>query len=160
MPTTPYTGSKASQAMGTVASIGPLTGSTGTETFTSIGEITSADFSGAKRTVLNPTNMQSGGIVEKLDTLLDNGQCKLTMNRVTTDPGQLALNAAFVAGGKYDWEVQEPVDAELGQTTKGNLYAFSAIISAGPEFSLDPTKLTTLTYTLDISGAITITPGS
>jgi hypothetical protein len=158
MPT--YNGSKASEAMGTDVGVGPLASATGTPTYTSLAEITAVDFSGAKRSVLNPTNMQSGGIVEKLDTLLDNGQIKLTMNRITNDAGQLALAAAFTAGGKYLFQVTEPVNAEIGQTTTGNKYAFTAIISEGPAFSLDPTKLTVLSYTLDVSGGISFTAGS
>src|ERR1700739_1857124 len=156
MPT--YTGSKASVGMGTSVSIGPLAGAT-TPTYTAIGEITAIEFSGAKRSVLMTTNMESGGIVEKLDTLADFGQIKLTMNRVTNDAGQLALRAAFVAGGKYLWQIQEPVDAVIGQTTTGNLYALTAIISDGPSFSLDPEKQTVISYTLDISGAPTFTAG-
>lgn len=155
-----YTGSKASQAMGTSVSVGPLASATGSPTYTAIGEITDVEFSGSKRTVLDPTNMQSGGIVEKLDTLLDNGNIKLTMNRITTDAGQIALAAAYTAGGKYLFQVQEPVNEEIGQTTTGNLYAFSAIISEGPNFKLDPKNLTQVSYTLDISGALTFTAGS
>jgi Putative Ig domain len=156
----PYSGSKASEAMGTSVGVGPLASAGGSPSYTEVGEITAVAFSGSKRSVLNPTNMQSGGIVEKLDTLLDNGQIKLTMNRVTTDTGQIALGAAYVAGGKYLFQVTEPVNAEIGQTETGNLYEFTAIISEGPSFDLDPTKLTTVSYTLDVSGAISFTAGS
>src|SRR5579875_2472827 len=136
---TPYAGSKASEAMGTIVSIGPLATATGSPTYTPIAEITSVAFSGAKRTVLQTTNMQSGGIAEKLDSIADFGNIKLTMNRVTNDAGQIALGAAFAAGGKYLFEIQEPVNPEIGQTTTGNLYTITAIISEGPAFDLDPT---------------------
>lgn len=156
----PYTGSKASEAMGSVVSIGPLVTATGTATYVPIAEITSTEFSGAKRTVLNTTNMNSGGFAEKLDSIADYGNIKLTMNRINNDPGQLALAAAFGAGGKYLFEVQEPINAEIGQTTTGDLTKFVAIVSEGPNFSLDPTKVTVLSCTLDISGQPTITPGT
>lgn len=154
-----YTGSKASVPMDTVVSIGPLASATGSPTYTAIGEVTAAQFSGAKRTVLNPTNFQSTGI-EKIDALADYGSLKLTMNRITNDAGQVALQAAWVAGGKYLFEVQEEIDAALGQTTTGNLTTFSAIISDGPAFDLEPNKLPVLSYTLDISGATAFTAGS
>lgn len=155
-----YTGSKSSEAMGTLVAIGPAVGATGTPTYTCITEITAVDFSGSKRSVLNPTNMLSGGLVEKLDTLLDNGQIKLSFNRVTSDAGQEAIQSAYTAGGKWNFCVQEPINEAIGQSTAGNQYQFVAIISSGPEFSLDPTKLTTNSYTLDISGALTFIAGS
>jgi len=155
-----YNGSKASEGMGSSVLIGPLVTAIGTPSYVAIGELVDVDFSGSKRTVLDPTNMQSGGIVEKLDTLLDNGNVKLTMNRITNDPGQIALAAAYTAGGKYLWQVQEPIEATLGQTSVGNLYSFAAIINEGPNFKLDPKNLTQVSYSLDISGGVSFTPGS
>jgi len=154
----PYSGSKANIPIDTVVSIGPSASASGEPTYTEIGEITAVSFSGAKRPVLSTTNMQST-FQEKLDAIPDAGQVKLTMNRVTTDAGQIALAAAFAAGGKFLFEVAEPVNAEIGQTTTGNLNQFQAIISDGPSFDLDPMKSTVLTYTLDISGPITFTAG-
>jgi hypothetical protein len=154
-----YTGSKASTSLGVTVSIGPLASATGSPTYTAIGEVSSASFSGAKRTVLNPTNFQSS-MIEKSDALADPGQIKLTMNRVTNDAGQMALQAAWNAGGKYLFQVQEEPDASIGQTTTGNLYAFQAIISEGPTFDMDPNKLTVLSYTLDMSNEPVFTAGS
>src|ERR1700683_3795662 len=156
---TTYTGSKTFVPIGTVVSIGPLASATGSPTFTAIAEITEAEFSGAKSAIVKTTNMSST-FQEKLGTIPDAGTVKLSMNRVTSDPGQLALAAAFAAPGVYKFQVQEPVDPELGQTTTGNLNAFNAVVSDGPAFSLSPEKVPVLTFTLEISGPIAFTAGS
>jgi hypothetical protein len=160
MPT--YINSKTSVYTDVVVSIGPLTG-TSSPTYTVIGEVFDVQKSGAKRTVLNPTNFNSTA-VEKLDApLADYGQVKLSFNRVSNDPGQEALIAAFNAGGSYLFKVQLPPDPKLGQTgtgATGDLYSFSAIISAGPEFGLSLDKLTQPTVTLEINGADTLTAGA
>jgi hypothetical protein len=153
-----YAGSKASVPMETVLSVGPLVG-TSNPTYVPVAELTAAQFSGAKVAVLNPTNFQSS-MVEKLNTLADAGQVKITMNRITNDAGQLALTAAWVAGGRYLFQVQEAPDASIGQTTTGNLTQFAAIISDGPSYDLEPMKLPVLSFTLDISNAIAFTAGS
>lgn len=155
----PYTSSKASTAMGTVFSVGPLAG-TPTPTYTAVAEFINAEFSGARRDVVFTTNMSSGGIKEKLDTLADFGNCKITMNRISNDPGQQALWTNFAAGGKYLFKVQLPVDTEVGQATTGDLLEFAAVISDGPSYSLDIDKVPVVSYTLDISGAITLTEGA
>src|SRR5580700_8470527 len=134
-----YTGSKANIPIGTVVSIGPLATTT-SPTYTAIGEITDVEFSGAKAATVKTTNMEST-FQEKLGTIPDAGQVKLTMNRITNDAGQLALAAAFAAPGVYLFEVQEPVDLEIGQTTTGNLNKFSAVVTDGPAFSLNPEKV-------------------
>jgi hypothetical protein len=156
---TAYTGSKASVAQGTITSIGPLVSSTQSPTYTAIAEIQQVAWSGAKTTVLATTNLSSVA-AEKLNGLPDFGQLKLTMNRITNDPGQMALAAAFSNPGKYYFQVQEPVDPEIGQTTQGNLYQFQAIVSEGPTFDLETNKVTVLSYTLEISGAPAFTAGS
>jgi hypothetical protein len=152
-----YTGSKSQVLRGSTFSIGALTGTT-SETFTVIGEVTKYAFSGAKRTVLDSTNMQSGQIMEKLDAIADNGQVKVTYNRVSSDAGQVALIAAFNAGGKWDFTIQLP--KTQAQTTTGDLYAFSAIISGGPEFDGEVNAIAQESATLDISGPITFTAGT
>jgi hypothetical protein len=156
---TTYTSSKASVAQGSTISIGPLASATGSPTYTPISEVQQISWTGAKTTVLTTTNLSSTA-VEKLNGLPDFGQVKMTMNRVTTDAGQLALAAAFSTPGKYLFQVQEPVDATIGQTTTGNMYALQAIVSEGPSFDLETNKATTVTYTLEISGAPAFTAGT
>lgn len=157
MPT--YTGSKAAIALGTIVSIGPLASATGSPTYVPIAEIIDVEFSGAKTQVLDVTNMSSSG-KEKLGTIPDWGQVKITMNRVTNDAGQTALKAAFASAGKYLFTIQEPVDDALGQTTTGNLYTVQAIVSDGPSFTLSPEKNPVLSYTLDLSNAPQFTAGT
>lgn len=155
----PYTGSKAAVELGSSVSIGPLASATGSPTYTAIGEINEVEFSGSKGSVVKVTNMQSTA-QEKVGTIPDLGQIKITANRVSTDAGQLAMIAAFQSFGTYLFEVQEPILPALGQTTAGNLYKFAGIVSDGPTFTLSPEKPSTVTFTIEITGAITFTAGS
>lgn len=165
-----YQGSRAAVEFGTVVSISnaPNLGTGGSETFLPITEILTVDFSGAKRTVLDTTNMNSvftsGSVsstyAEKLDTIADAGSVKLTMNRIPNDPGQLQLATAFALGGKWSFTVQLPPNKLVGQITTGDLYSFTSIITGGPEFTLDPQKVSVLSYSLDISGPLGFTAGN
>src|ERR1700692_1984754 len=85
--------------IGAVISIGALTGSTGTETFIPIGEVSDGKFSGFKRNTTPTTNFDSAGIVTNLSTTLDYGTFTGTVIRVSNDAGQQALMAALVQGG-------------------------------------------------------------
>lgn len=154
-----YSGSKASVELGSSVSIGPLASATGSPTYTAIAEITDIDFSGMKVATVDVTNMSSTAH-EKVGTLPDYGSIKVSANRVSNDPGQLAMVAAFATGGTYLFQVQEPVNAKIGQSTTGNLYAFSAIVTEGPSFSLTPDKPAVVTFTVEVTGAITFTAGA
>jgi hypothetical protein len=148
MPTAPFN-SKADYGDGYILSIGGQTGATGTEDWIVIGEITETNLSGQKRSTVNPTNTQSGGRVEKAGTLLDYGQVKISYNVIDSDAGQVALNAAFLAGGLWDFKIQKRPNAKLTQTS-GSMYAISGVITDGPSFDLDPTKLVVGSVTIDI----------
>lgn len=152
------TASKATvSGIGAILSIGAITGSTGTETFTPLGEIMDYKHSGVKRGTVMTTNFNSGGVASKLGTILDWGQITLTVNRVSSDAGYTAVRAALVQGGIYDFQFQFP--EENGQTTKGDLQTFSAIVTG---FDLDVAleKQDQVNITLDITGVVSETVGS
>jgi hypothetical protein len=142
MPSSTYTGSKGQVAgNGSVISIGGYTGST-SESFVTIGEVKDASRTGLKRGVVEVTSFGSGNRARKLATVLDEGQVEFTVARIANDSGQLALLAAAYAEPPvaYDFEVQLPVNPKAGQTSVGDLYAFSALITVPGTFDISLTK--------------------
>jgi hypothetical protein len=146
--------------LGTVVSIGGVTGASGTETFTPIGEVSDAKFSGKKKGVTTTTNFASLGVVTKVGTTLDYGQFTCTLPRIPNDTGQMAVLAAIAANANYDFEVVLPINALIGQTAQGDKYTFSAVVSEAGDFDISLTKISEYNFTFDISGAVTFTAGS
>jgi hypothetical protein len=146
--------------IGAVISIGGLTGSAGTETFVPVGEVSDGKFSGFKRNTTPTTNFDTGGIVTNLSTTLDYGTFTGTVIRVSNDAGQIALMAALVQGGAYDFKIQLEPNAADGQTTTGDLSTFSAIVTEAGAFDLSLTKASEFPITLTINGAVDFTAGS
>jgi hypothetical protein len=144
---------------GSVLSVGAITGATGTETFVPVGEISDAKFDGFKRSTTTNTNFDDGQITQYLGTLLDYGTFSGTYNRVSNNAGQLAMVAALQNGGAYDFKLQLPVEPLLGQTTTGDLVAFSAIVTEAGSFDLSQTKVSTCSFTLQLN-SYTFTAGS
>src|ERR1700733_14133937 len=144
---------------GCTLSIGSVTGTTGTETFTPIGELTDFKFASIKRATTTNTNFDSGQIVQKLGTTLDFGQLTGTYNRVSTNAGQLALIAANAGGQAYDFELQLEPNILAGQTTTGDLYKVSGIVTEGGAFDLSQTKVSSCTFTIDLNSVL-FTAGS
>jgi len=158
----PPVASKASVlGAGTVLSIGGVTGATGTETFVPIGELTDFKFDGFKRDTAQNTNFDSGQIRQDLGTILDYGTLSGTYNRVSTNTGQLALIAALQtsSGAAYDFKLQLPVNALLGQTTTGDSYAISGIVTEAGSFDISQTKVSTSNFSIKIN-TLTFTAGS
>ncbi len=155
-----YTGSKGQVAgIGATVSIGSATGTSGTETFTAIGEITDLKFAGRKRATVDATNFGSGGNKRILGGVLDWGSATITVTRVPNDAGQLAVVAANLAGVAYDLQFQLPIDKQASQTTTGDEIAASAIVTE-VNFDVSLTKATEFTFTVEFDGPYTITPGS
>jgi hypothetical protein len=156
----PTVASKAvsSGALGTVCSIGSVTG--GTDTFTPMGSIMDFKPSGRKRNVIDVTTFDSLGVARKLGTVLEGGDITLSFQAVPNDPGQLAAYAAFVDGEAYDFKIQLPVNKKAGQTTTGNSYTFSAIVSQCEMPSVSVTKEDEFSMTLTLDGDYTTTQGS
>ena len=146
-------------AVGTVIEIGGVTGSTGTETFTPIGAITTAKVSGLKVGVTDASTFLAN-VKRKLGTLVDYGTVTLTTLRVSNDAGQAAVVAAAATAQLYDFKIQLPVNGAAGQTTTGDLIAFSAIVTEAGGFDLDLNKQPDYTFTLEIDGAWTVTEGA
>jgi hypothetical protein len=144
---------------GTILSIVGVTGATGTPTPLPIGEITGAKFSGWKTATAKNTNFDSGNVEQSLGTLFNWGTLTATYNNVVSNPGQLALLAAAKALVSYDFTLQLPPNPLAGQTTTGNLYTISGIVTSAGAFDTDQTKVSTADLEVTINN-IVINPGS
>jgi len=157
MPT--YNGSRAQAGRGSQLSIGGLTGAGGVDTYTLVGEIKTAGISGAQWGTEDVSNFESGADQEFLSTMRDNGTLDLAGNRVSSDAGQVAVEAAFSSGLKYDFKLQLPINTQAGQTTVGDSYTFSALVQSR-DIAVDTTKAIGWTTKLKVSGPVTLVPGS
>lgn len=154
-----YTGSKSQAGRGSALSIGPITGTAGTPTFTVIGEIKSSGISGAQWQTEEVSNFLSGADQEFITTMRNNGTVDISGNRVASDAGQVAVEAAFASGLKYDFKLVLPINGQAGQTTTGDTYTFSALVESR-DISIDTTKAVGWSVKLKISGAVTLVAGS
>jgi hypothetical protein len=149
-----YSGSKAQAGRGTILSIG--------STPVVIGEITSEGFSGNGWKFEDTSNMQSGQDEEFLPTMRDNGTYDISGNRVSSDAGQAAVEAAYY-NTSGDTLVASPFTMTLlknaSQTTSGDVYTFNAFVQSCV-FKADVEKKITWEVKLKISGPVTKTEGS
>jgi hypothetical protein len=125
----PYTTSKAQSGRLINLLIGGVTGASGSETFTIVGEIRDPGLTGQKWDLVEVTNTQST-VKERKASILDPGNFKCEGNRVPTDAGQLVVETAFGSGLPYDFKIQYPINTAVGQTTTGDLYVFSGIVES------------------------------
>ncbi len=147
-------------ATGVVISIGGVTGAGGSEVFNPIGEITgTAKVGGLKNNVIDVSTF-GANVKRKLGGMVDYGQVTFTTLRVSNDVGQAALVAAAATGSLYDFKIQLAPNTPAGQTSVGDLIAFSAIVTEAGGFDMDMSKASEYSFTLDIDGVWTITEGS
>src|SRR5882762_5252731 len=125
---------------GTVLSIG--SGGT-SETFTPILQMKTFQFSGQTIKFDDITNVNSpvqanAAFEEAIPALVSGGQFTTSGVFLPSDPGQIAMSAAF-NGVLTDFKVQLPKGP--GQTTAGNLYAFTGYVMDEPlpDVSFDKT---------------------
>jgi hypothetical protein len=144
-----YTGSKAIAGRGSILSVGA--------TPTVVGEVKSSGFTGNKWDTVDVTNYQSGPDREFIVTVRDNGTLKVAGNRVSTDAGQLLVEAAYGTGAITAFILTLPKSA--AQTTTGDTYGFNALVESR-SFDDDVTKEISWDVSLKISGAVTFTAGT
>jgi hypothetical protein len=145
----PYTNSNATAGRGTTLSIGT--------TPTLIGEIRTASPTGNKWGTADVTNFESGINEEFITTIRNNGEVKVGGNRVSTDAGQVLVEAAFTSGALQQFLLTLPLAPS--QTTAGDKYAFYALVESR-EFKVDVTSAISWDVSLKCSGAVTYTQGS
>lgn len=151
--------SKSQVGLGSVISLGGVTGATGTETYIVLGEPLSAEWSSPKRDVIDVSNISTNWKAF-LGGQIDPGTLSLEFNRVSNDPGQLALSAAQAAGVPYDLKVALPINALTGQSTTGDTYVYSVIVTETDGWSISTSKQVTYKASLKITGQPVFTPGS
>ena len=144
-----YTGSQAQSGRGTVISIGA--------TPTAIGEVSDFPLNRNKWETVDVTNFSSGSDGEFIATIRKPATITMKGNRVVADAGQMAAEVAYQSGATTAFTVQLPKTA--AQNTSGDKYAFSAIVLS-VDFSITPTKQIEFSIDLQVSGVITLTPGS
>jgi hypothetical protein len=159
-----YNGSKAYAGRGTQLLIGALTGSTGTEVFTLIGEVSETSLGELTLALEETTNFQSGVFIERTGTMIDPGTVTIRYNYIAggTDPGQQALQAAQLTTSPFDFKVIFPVNKQISpaQATAGDAYTFSAIVTKVGGLTLRPKNVIEGSAELTITGARTFTAGS
>ena len=148
-----YTASQAQSGNQAIFSI-----KTGGSTFTPIYEITEASQSGKTNKTADVTNLNSSG-EEFLATLLSPGTFDLTMNRLSSDPGQAAVLASFDAKTVVDYKITLPLAP--GQSVGGDTITFSALVEEFEDvLSMSSTKQVVTKAKLKVSGSVTLTAGS
>jgi hypothetical protein len=151
MGTTPlaYTGSKAQAGRGSLLSIGA--------TPTPIGECADIPFNRPEWETVDITNFDSGSDEEQLVTIRRAATFSVTGNRVSSDAGQISVEAAYQSGALTPFTLQLPKTG--AQTTSGDKFTFSAYVK-GSNFKLSPTGKIEFTLNLQTSGPIPFVQGS
>jgi hypothetical protein len=147
-----YSNSQATAGRGTTLGIGA--------TPVIIGEIRSCSRSGNGWETTDVTNFESGISQEFISTILNQGEVKVSGNRVSTDAGQILVQSAFDganAGQLQSFTMQ--LAKSPAQTTTGDKFVFSALVQS-VSFEVEVTKEITYALNLKCSGAWTFTQGS
>lgn len=145
-----YTGSQATAGRGSTLSIGSGTPVT-------IGEIKSSSLTGTAWGTVDVTNFESGADQEFITTVRSNGEIAISGNRVASDAGQVAVEAAYASGAKTAFKLQLPLGPN--QTTTGDAYTFNAFV-VSRDFDVEVTKEIGWSVKLKVSGPVTLVPGS
>jgi hypothetical protein len=150
----PYTGTQAQSGLGTVLAIN--TGTSGSPTWTTIGEVVDLTQSSYQNESDDATNLQSSAR-EFIATILNPGTWEMTINRVSSDAGQTALLSNFNSRANVMFKITLPKTAT--QVTSGDSYAFTAMVEKYGE-SIKADKKISISASLKVSNAITLTVGS
>jgi hypothetical protein len=144
-----YTGSKAQAGRGTTIGIG------GTPTL--IGEVTDIPMALPKWETAEVTNLDSGSDAEYITTIRKSSNFSVKGNRVASDAGQVAVQAAYATGTVSSFTVQ--LLKTGSQTTTGDKYVFNALVLS-QSFDITPAKQIEYALDLQITGAVTYTAGT
>ncbi len=143
-----YTGSKSQIGSLTTISIG--------STPVLIGEVTDISKTGAQVQTEDSTNLNSLS-EEFITSLLKPGSVDITVNRVSVDAGQVAVETAFNTRAINPFVVTLPKTS--AQTTTGDSFAFTALIEEFDDISaVKATGKITSKIKLKIQGGASATP--
>lgn len=144
-----YTGSQAQAGRGSTLSIGA--------TPTPIGEIKTATLTGSQWGTADVTNFESGISQEFITTIRNEGEFSVAGNRVSSDAGQVAVEAAYQSGAISAFVLQLVKTAT--QVTTGDKYTFNALVLSR-DFDVDVSKEISWSVKLKVSGPVTLTEGA
>ena len=153
-----YTGTKGQSGNQTQVNIN--TGTVSAPTWTLVGEVSNFTQSGSQNKSEDATNLQSTA-EEFVPTILSPGKFAGQMSRISGDPGQTAVLAAFtsVPPSLVQFQVQLPKSST--QTTKGDQFVFTAMVEEFNDLGdVKPTTIVKTAFSLKISGPIQRTQGS
>jgi hypothetical protein len=126
--------------------------------FIELGEMSQVPLSGYKYDKEEVTNFDSGENKEWIKTLLDGGTVALEGNRVSSDPGQAALYAAFLdPANAYEFLWSYPL--ANGQVTTGDVVSFAALVEQWDD-NLQVGKAIKRKASLQRTGAVSFIVGS
>jgi len=144
-----YTHSLSQAGAGTIIAIGASP--------TTIGEVTDFPQNRNEWDIVDVTNFQSGSDGEVLPTIRKPSTIELTINRVSSDAGQVLVEAAYQDGALTAFTATLPKTA--AQTTSGDKVAFSAYVK-GSSWTVKPDQAVVGKVSLAVSGAMVLTVGS
>jgi hypothetical protein len=130
----------------------------GGTTWTPIKQLKTITFSGSKQDFDDITNLDSPGAVrEVVPTLIDPGTADFQGVFNGTDPGQLALSAAFTAQTPLEFKLQFAPGATQ---TVGFLRTWNGYMASKPQVDAQMDKASTFSGSVKITGPVTDTPAS
>lgn len=140
----------------------------GTPTFTAIGKAKKITPPQPKWGTEDTTTLDAGPAATRtfMKTLLDPGEISVEGLYESADAGQTALQAAFLAvsnstnGAAYPFKLALSVDLAGGQTTTGDTFTFSALVTDFAIVDVEVDKPFTFKATLKITGAVNGVLGS
>ena len=144
-----YTHSLSQSGAGTTISIGA--------TPTLIGEVTDFPQNRNDWDTVDVTNFESGADGEVLPTIRKPATIELTINRVSSDAGQILVEAAYQSGALNSFTAVLPKTA--AQSTSGDKVVFNAYVK-GSSWTVKPDQAVVGKVTLAVTGAMTLTVGS
>lgn len=121
----------------------------GSETFTTIGEVTSFKGPSTKAPQLDATSFDSLAM-EFIAGLVDNGEVAFDLNFVGSDVQQQGLRADQVAGTLRNFQLN--LNDHISDPT---VISFSAIVTEAPSISAAVNAVVKAACTLKVSGAAT-----
>jgi predicted secreted protein len=149
MGTPAYAGSQAQAGRGTIIAIGA--------TPVPIGECSDLPLNRPEWDSVDVTNFDSGMDEEQLVTIRKAATITITGNRVASDAGQLAAEAAYQSGEKTPFTITLPKSGT--ETTSGTVFTFTAYVK-GVTFKVTPTGKVEFTLNLQTTGGMPSTPGT
>jgi hypothetical protein len=152
-----YTGTLAQSPLGGAVAIN--SGTASAPTWTDIGEVKAFAWSGRENKTADATNLSSTA-VEFIATLPDSGTWEVTTNRVGTDAGQVAVEAAWRSRAtNVQFRLTYPKLPT--QATTGDTYVVKAIVqNATPAPSFNPDAVIDYKFTIKVNGLDTFTAGA